>query len=511
MGTMTATQSAILVSVLTLFSKSLGFLREIMIASRFGSGMETDTYFMAMTATVIVVGALGAALNTTLIPIFSEIEERYGKNGKLHYLNNILNIIGLATILMMLIGYVFSPTIVRILAKGFEGEQFDLAVRLNRIGLPLIMFLALTHVLTGLLHSSKIFGPSAVAGIPYNIVFLVYLGIFAKNPRIEQLMIVTVVATFFQLATHLPATRKMGYKFKPNVNFKDPFVRKALVLLLPVLLGSAVQQVNLIIDKRLASTLVKGSISALTYSSRINDMVIAVFIMAITTVVFPMLAEAFAKEDNRQIKTILGDGVGIILLITIPATIGIILLAKPLVYIFFERKAFDAEATLMTSRALIFYSVGLIGASLRLLLNKVYYSLQDTVTPMLNGIAAVVLNVILNFILIGPMGYGGLALATSISTTVTSVFLLVNLRKKIGPIGMKSMIVGFIKKLIAALVMGLAVYLVYYRLGLRFTGKLMTLITFVVSVLVGIITYFAMCKLLRVKELKILFHKIKNR
>lgn len=505
----TLAKSAAMISIMTLISKFLGFLREIKIADRFGSGMETDTYFVAMTATVIIVGTLGSAVNTTLIPIFAEIEEKHGKKGKLIYLNNIVNLVLIITSILMIAGFFFSPLIIKILAKGFKGEQFDLAVKLNRIGLPIVMLLGLTNVLGGLLNSSQIFGPPAVAGIPYNIVFLIYLIFFARNARIETLMIVTVIGTSLQLLTHVPAVKHMGYKFKMKVNLKDPYLKKAMILVMPVLLGSAVQQINVVIDKTLASELVEGSVSALNYASKVNDMVIAVFIMAITTVVFPMLADAFAKNDNKQVKDILSQGMNIIILITVPATIGLILLAKPLIYLFFENNAFDAKATLMTSNALMFYSIGLVGSSLRLMLNRVYYSFQDTTTPMVNGMLSVVVNVVLNLILVRYMAHSGLALATSISATVTTMLLYRNLNKKISKLNTKGLMRCIFKSVISALVMGVVVYLVYYKFGnILPNKKIVQMLNIVLSVVLGALTYFVMCVLLRVEELGLIIKKV---
>jgi len=501
-------QSAAMISIFTLISKALGFIREVMIADKFGSGIETDTYFVAMTATVIIMGTLGAALNTTLIPIFSEIGERYGKHGKLKYLNNILNLVLILTTAIVLLGYIFSPTIIKILAKGFEGEQFELAVSLNRMGLPIAVFLGLTYVFSGLLHSSQIFGPPAISGLPYNFVFILFLLFFAKEASISTLMIVTVIAASTQFAILLPAVRHMGYRYSPKFNLKDQYLKKAMILVFPVLLGSAVQQINVIIDKTIASDLVGGSISALTYASRINEMVIAVFIMAITTVIFPMLSQAFSQENNKRVKEILGQGINIILLITVPATIGLILLAEPLVYLFFERGAFGELATFMTSQALIYYSIGLVGSSLRLMLNKVYYSFQDTLTPMINGIIAVVLNLIFNLILVGSMGHSGLALATSISATLTTIMLFLSLRKKIGKIGLMKYLICFIKTLAASLIMGLVVFLIYYKLGALLPAtKIIQIIILLISVLAGAIAYFSLCIVFKVDELKMIFKK----
>jgi len=501
-------QSAVMISIFTLISKALGFLREVLIARKFGSGMETDTYFVAMTATVIIVGTIGAALNTTLIPIFSDIGERHGRRGKLKYLNNIVNIVFFSSIVIVILGYIFSPIVIKILAKDFVGEQFDLAVSLNRIGIPIAIFLGFSYVFSGYLHSSQIFGPPAIAGLPYNFVFITYLLFFSKTSSISTLMIITVIASSTQFLILLPAVRHSGYRYKLKIDLRDRYLKKAMFLILPVLLGSAVQQINIIIDKTLASGLVEGSISALNYAAKINDMVIAVFIMAITTVIFPMLSKAFYNEDTEKIKDILGQGVNIILLITVPATIGIIILAEPMVYLFFQRGEFSPTATIMTSGALVFYAIGLIGTSLRLMLNKVYYSFQDTLTPMINGGIAVIINLILNLLLIKSMGHRGLALATSISASVTTIMLFLSLRKKIGPIGLTRYLVCFVKTLGASVIMGIVVYLIYFKLGMMLPAiRIVQMLLLLSSVVIGVIVYFVLCMIFKVEELKVIFKR----
>lgn len=499
-------QSAAMIAIFTLISKGLGFLREVMIASKFGSGMETDTYFVAMTATALIMGTLGSALNTTLIPIFSEIGENSGRSGQRKYLNNVLNLVFLITIILGIVAFILSPVMIRIMAKGFEGEQFELAVRLNRIGLPIIIFLGFTYVFSGYLQSRQIFGPHAIMGIPYNFVFLIYLIFFTQKLDICTLMLVSVGASLTQVLIQIPAVRYSGYRYSLNVDMRDPYLKKAMILVLPVLLGSAVRQINGIVDKTLASELVEGSISALTYAARINDLVIAVFVMAITTVIFPMLSQAFSQGDGLQLKRILNQGVNIILLVTVPATIGMILLAEPIIRIFFERNAFDTRATMMTSEALVFYSIGLVGSSLRLMLNKVFYSLQDTRTPMINGGMAVILNIVLNLFFIRSMGHSGLALATSISAIFTTCLLFVDLKRRLGSIGLKGMISTFIKTVFAAGIMGIVVYLIYFRLGAKFIdGKLMDMIMLLLSIGAGVIVYFTLCILFKIEELKTIF------
>lgn len=496
-------KSAAMISIFTLISKFLGFTREMLIASKYGSGYETDTYFVAMTATTIIMTTVGASLNTSLIPVFSEIESIRGKRGKLNFFNNILNVIFFLTVVLALLSFLLSPVIIRILARGFEGEQFELAVKLNRIGLPIIISLGFTYVFSGFLQSSQIFGPSAIMGIPYNFVFIFFLLILADRESIYGLMLASVLASTTQFLIQVPAIRHQGFRYRLYVNFKDKYLKKILSLVIPVLLGSTVQQINTVIDKTLASNLVDGSISALNYAAKMNDVVVSVFIAAITTVVFPMLSKAFAQGDRGAIRSIMEQGINTILIITVPATIGIMVLSEPIVRIFFERGAFDSTATYMTSSALFFYSIGLVGISLRLMLNKVFYSFHDTKTPMINGVISVGLNVVLNLIFVRFMAHRGLALATSISALFTAMLLILNLRKKIGPIGLIGYIKCFLKTLFAASIMGLVVYYVYNGLMLRLDNiRIYELISLLASILAGMLVYFILCISLRVKEVK---------
>jgi len=301
----------------------------------------------------------------------------------------------------------------------------------------------------------------------------------------------------------------MGYSYGLSMDLKDKYLNKALTLTGPVLIGSAVQQINVIIDRTLASGLQEGSISALNYASRVNDLIITVFVMAITTVIFPMLSKAFTKGDTREGKELMGEGINIILIITVPATIGIVILAEPAIKVFFQRGAFDEVATYMTSQALIYYSLGLVGSSLRLMLNKVFYSVQDTTTPMINGMIAVGINVALNYALIGYMGHAGLALATSISATITTILLFIDLRKKLGKIGLKKYLVCFLKTLAASIVMGLAVYLVYFGLtGLLPNMFIVELLILILSVAVGVGIYFILCSIFKIKEMRIIMKRL---
>lgn len=506
------TKSALIIIIFTLGSKFLGFFREVLIASKYGSGMQTDTFFVAMTATSLVTGFLTSAISTTFIPVLSEIESKEGKKGKVEHANNMINVIFAISIILVTGGWLAAPVIVKLLAKGFQGDQFDLAVQLTRIGLPMILFGGIIGVFTGYLQSEQRFTSSAAVGFPYNFIYIFFLLFLSGKFGIKGLMVTAVIAVASKFIIQIPEARSSGYKYMFKLDLKDKYIRNVILLSLPVLVGVAINDLNAIVDRTLASELVSGSISALNYANRLNNLILGVFISAITTVIFPLLSKESNSDNIPGMKKIMSYGINLILLITVPATVGLIVLATPIVEIAFQRGAFDATATLMTSQALIFYSIGLIAMALRLMLTRVYYSLQDTKTPMVNGAISVVFNIVLNLILVKFMAHSGLALATSVATTIGTILLLYGLKKKIGPLGTKGYITAFIKVGIASGVMGIVAYLIYHGIY-RVLGisKLYNLISLLVAVGFGIIVYLVLCYVFGVDEVRIGVGKVGER
>ncbi|MCG4584510.1 murein biosynthesis integral membrane protein MurJ, partial [Anaerosalibacter bizertensis] len=222
-----AAKSAAMIMFFTLASKFLGFVREVLIANKFGSGWETDTYFIAMTATTMVMTMVGTAINTTVIPLFSEIEIKHGKDRKIDYMNNILNVVFFLAIILIVLGWILSPTIIKIIARGFKGEQFDLAVKLNRVGLPIILFMGITFIFKGFLESSESFAAPAAMSLPFNLIYIVFLLGFSNKYGIVALMVASVIATLSQVIIQLPSAKKIGYKYKFKINLKDRYLKKA--------------------------------------------------------------------------------------------------------------------------------------------------------------------------------------------------------------------------------------------------------------------------------------------
>lgn len=507
-----AAKSALMISMLTLGSKFLGFIREMLIAAKFGSGMETDTFFVALTATSLITTLLTTAISTTFVPVLTEIEEFEGKEGKIKHTSNMINITLAVAAVLIAIAWFFAPLIIRLTAKGFEGEQFDLAVKLMRIGLPMILFSGVIGSFTGFLHSERRHISSAAIGFPMNIVYIVFLLVFSTKYGITGLMVAAVIATASQFLIQVPEAKRAGFKYSPIFDPKDIYVRRVLQLSIPVLIGVAINDLNAIVNRTMASDLVDGSISALNYGDKLNALVQGVFIVAITTVIFPILAKEANQGRIDRMKKVMGEGINLVLLITIPATVGIIVLAQPIVEVAFERGEFTAADTIMTKQALIFYSLGLVAMGMRLLITRVYYSLHNTRTPMINGALSVGFNILLNLILIRFMAHAGLAFATSISVTVATLILFYGLKKRIGSLGTFGYIKTGIKSLAASAPMGVVAYLVYNVLhSILGSSSIFNLIALVAAVGAGAIVYYILCYLFKVEQVRDLTEKVLQR
>lgn len=507
-----AAKAVLIMIIFTFGSKILGFIREQLIAAKFGSDARTDTFFIAISAVSLFTSMIASSVSTTMIPVLSEVDMKEGKKGKREHTNNLLNIVVLISIVVMILAWVLAPIIMKILAAGFGDDQFKQAVLMMRIGLPAIIFAGIVGVFRGYLQSELMFTESALSNFPYNftyIFFLVFLSVFFG---LKGLMVTSVLAVIAQITIQIPGIRKTGYRYKYILDFKDKYTKKTIYLIPPILGSVVINDINKIIDKSLGSTLEGGSISALNYASRLDGLTTGIFIAAIMTVVYPMLSNEANKENKEGLKKVISRSINIILLIIIPATIGMILLANPVVRVAFQRGEFDPTATYMTAGALVFYSVGLIGTAFKSLLTRVYYSLHDTKTPMINSVIAVGINVVFNFILIGSMAHKGLALATSISAIITSLFLLYGLQKKIGSFGLSKSVKCGLKSLIASIVMGVAVYFLHGTLDVYLSsGTIQELLALIISAGVGVLIYFILVYLFKVEEIDWVVGVIKSK
>lgn len=497
----------------TLLAKILGFGRELALASVYGASGVSDAFLVAMNIPAVIFQAIGTSLGTAFIPLYCEVNSNKGDKDANLYTNNILNIVVLICIVLSILGAIFTKQVVKVFAMGFEGETLRLAVYYTRVLILGLAFLGISYIMMAFLQVKEKFVIAGLMPIPYNILIITSIFLSSTiNPNI--LPWGTLFGLSLQFVFLYPFARQKGFRYKPYINISDEHVKKMLWLIMPVLIGVAVNQINTIVDRTIASTLVEGSISALNYATKLNQFVMGMFIVSISSVVYPMLSKLSTENNREKFNETIAKSVNTVTLLVIPISAGAIVLAEPIVRLLFQRGEFDERATYMTAIALTFYSIGMIGYGLRDILGKVFYSLQDTRTPMVNGVIAMVLNITLNilFVKFTNMQIAGLAFATSISALVTIILLFINLKIKIGQFGGKQILSVMIKSIVSALIMAVVAKLAYNLLfGILGEGFIQEALTFIVAVAVGALTYGGAIIILKVEEVNLILDKFKEK
>jgi len=459
----TLSKAAGAVSGMTLLSRIFGFVRDVFIAMAFGSSSAADAFFVAFRIPNMQRRVLGeGAVSSAFIPVFSETLAQNGKQAAQELTANIFNILLILLSAASLILFFFSPAVITIFAPGFldDPEKFKLTVDLTRWMAPYLFFIGLAAFSMGILNSLKVFALPAATPILQNVSMIT--AILVIVPQMDEpivgLAIGVVIGGALQVLIQFPTIVKNGYGWKKRLHVKQPEVIKIAKLMGPAILGLAVYELNLMVDTLLASTLAEGSISYLYYGNRLVQLPLGVFAVALAVVLLPTLSGHAAKGELKELVKTLSFSIRLILYITIPATIGLIILREPIVNTLWERGEFLHTSTQGTAVALLYYSIGLCAYSGIKIIAPAFYSLQDTKTPAKIGIYSMVLNIVLNLVLMGPLQHGGLALATSLSALFNVVVLTNFLRKRLGLLGGRKILSSTIKMSIAAGAMGIIIY-----------------------------------------------------
>ncbi len=497
--------------IATIIAKVLGFGRELVLASSYGASMYSDVYLTAMNIPVVIFATIGGALGTTFIPMYFEVNNNLGEKKALSYTNNVFNIVIIMCIVLAILGFIFTEQLVKVFAIGFEGKTLKIAIDFTRITIIGIVFTGLSYVMTAYLQIKNNFAVPGFISVPKNIIIIISIILSVKyNPYI--MIWGTLLGLASEFLFQLPFAIKSGYKYQPYINIKDKYIKKMSLLIGPVLIGVAVNQVNAMVDRTLASTLVEGSISALNYANKLNGFVIALFITSIGAVIYPMLSRLSSEDNKEKFTSSVVQSINSVILLVIPISVVAMVLATPIVKLLFQRGEFDARATSMTSIALIMYSIGMVAFGLRDILGKVFYALQDTKTPMINGAIAMIMNIVLNIILVKYLQLAGLALATSISAIICIFLLFGSLKKKMGYFGQDKIIKTMIKSVISAAVMGIVTHFAYDMISnLLGVGFVKEAISLVVSIGIGAITYAILVVVLKVDEVNVVTTMMKKK
>lgn len=493
------------VTLVTLVSKVLGFFREILIANQYGSSAEADVFFM-VTGLIALVGMLFTdSISTTFVPILSDINIAQGREGKIRHTNNLVNLLSIVMVFISILTVVFAPYIVSVAAIGFSGEQFNSAVKFLRIGTPMMVLSSVVGVFTGFLQSERRHLSYSAIGIPFNLIYIIYLVILSDTYGVEGLMYASVFAVLIQILFLAPTLRSRGYRYSFHVDPRDSYVWKTIKLSGPVMIGFAVSDISNFVERTIASTLPVGSISYLNYGEKIRALIVSVFVFAILNVIYPPLSEAASEDDFSQFKKIMATGVNLTLIVAIPATIVLFAYSQPIIRVLFQRGEFTSVDTEMTSTILMLYSLGLMFEGVRHVFVRAYYAIQNTKTPFIVSVATGGLTILFSLVLMRSLGVFGLALAKTLAFIMTSVLIFFLLRKRLDGIGAMSYLKTGIKILIAsgvALIVSKGIYALLFNLLLSLQEGVRTFLSLGVSLSISFIVYIVLSYLLGVSEIR---------
>lgn len=496
----------ILLMVIALFTKSIGFFRELTLSYVYGASSISDAYLVSMTIPGVIFSFVAAGLSAGYIPMYSQLIQKEGEEKANLFTSNLVNVLLVICTIIVIFGNVFANEIVRIFAVGFEGEIFDLAVSFTRVSLFAIYFSGLIAVFSSFLHMKKSYIVPALFGLPLNIIVILSIILSVYLGKMT-LSVGFVLAVASQLVLTVPLLRKMKYKHKFIIDLKDHNLLTMIKRSLPVIVGVSVNQINILVDKTLASLIVVGGISALNYSSKLNGLIQGIVVTTIITVIYPQISRFIAEKKTDDFLKTVSESITLMNILVTPAIVGMVIFSSPMVNAIYGRGSFNLNALQMTSSSLIFYSIGMIGIGLREIMTRVFYSMNDSKTPVINATIGMVLNIVLNIILSKYLGIGGLALATSISAMFTTSLLFISFRKKMGMFSLKHISISFLKILFASLMMGLLAKLSFDLLSITISQNLSLL----VAIVIGAVSYFVIIYFMKIEDVDVFVEAIKRK
>ncbi len=506
----TVARAAGVILAISIIGRLLGFVREQVIAARFGTSMLTDSYLMAFTLPNLIYVIIGGALATALIPIFTELMVRSGRQAASRMTSTIINVSVLGMVLLCGLGIWAAPILIAGIAPGFSGETRLLTIELSRIMFPCILFMALSLLLGGILNSLKNFAVPAFTSVAFSALIIAAVYLLVPFWGIYGLAAGTLAGCMAQVLIQIPALKKLGVSYHLEIDLSHPGVRKVWELMAPAMIGISINQLYITIDRILASGLIEGSISALNFANRLMFLPYNLFVTAINTAVFPTLSEQAAEKDYESMGRTTVFGLNLIAFFTLPAAVGLFVLGEPLVRLLFEHGAFDVRSTQMTVFALNFYLIGLYSQGAYNIMNRTFFALQDTITPVKISLFTVFLNLVFCLILIKPLAHGGLALATSIAATCNMIIVYYFLRRRISTLPEKQLFSTLGKIILSALVMGTVVYTanLYLEGFWDFTSTKNQLLHAGICILLGIFTYSVVVLQMRIEEVDYIKNRI---
>ncbi len=512
--TRTVAKAAAFLMAANLISRILGFLRESLVAGLFGKNNLTDAFNTAFILPDLLYWLLvGGVLSSAFIPVVSDYIAKGKSDEGWRIISSVVNIIFLALSSLTVVGLILTPQFVRLQVPGFDAQTIALTIHLTRIILIQPLILALSGLTMGILNAHKIFWPSALGSVLYNASIIIFGTLFTlMGLGISGFAFGVVLGAAANFAVQLPALRRIGMKYHPIIEWHHPGVRRIALLAVPIVLSYTLNQLQVIVNSHLGSSLPAGSLTAVWQSYRLYQLPVGIFALAIAVAVFPTLTEQAALHQWEDFKATSSSALRTIIFITLPISVGMIVLRFPLIRVLFQHGHFTAADTAATAIPLLYFAVGIVAQSMIQILPRMFYALQDTWTPVILGLVAMGVNILAMILLVKPLAHGGLAFATSISALVNMILLIYVLRRRLGTMDGRRLLVTLVKSLTASLVMGAAVWgwsaWITRVLGYGTGASILVLFT---GTSLGALVFAVLARIMRMEEFKQVWRLVERR
>lgn len=506
-------KSAMVLTLVNAFSIVFSFVMEAVFAVYYGTSYQADAYTVAVSLPVTLFAVINVAIQTVIIPLYSKLYYKESKKSADSFISDFLTVLCIFTAIVVVIFEVFTDAVVYAFSPGLNSQTHKLAVELTRIIVPTIVFSQIINVNNGVLNSNKSFALPALTSNIQNVIFVLAVISLHNKFGIFAAIFGNFAGIFLSLLYSI-AIRRKYYKYKFRFSLSDPSLKSAVGMTGPVFLGIGAAEINKLIDGMIASFLVTGSIASLNYASKLTSAVSTLLISGVSTVIYPQMARQAAKDDNEGMAETLNLAISFFILILFPLILGGYVLRNEIISIVFMRGAFDEESVSSIAPLFVCYMVCLFFTALRQASSRLFYSLEDSKTPMYNSLIGIGINIVLNLILAKFLGALGLALATTVSTAVIAFLILKTAKKRLSGLKYKKSFILGVKSGTSAGLM-LAVLMILknplQKIGFFGAGIKGTFLYTLIMVLIGAAVYLAGLLIFKTSEIKIILSMIRGR
>jgi putative peptidoglycan lipid II flippase len=515
-------RSAGLIGIATITSRILGLVRDRVLAHFFGAGDAMDAYNVAARIPNLVRDLFAeGAMSAAFVPTFTRELTTRGKEHAWRLGSQTLNALFVVTGLIVVLGIVFAWPLSTFYAGSFEEVpgKLTLTASLTRIMFPFLTLVAVGVAMMGMLNSLGRFFLPALSPAMFNVAIILSALLIAPLAArfgiapIYAIAVGTLLGGLGQIALLWPILRGEGFRHHWRLDFRDPALREVLVLMGPGTIGIAATQINLLVNTILATGQGTGAVSWLNYAFRLMYLPIGLFGVSIATAALPDISRHAASKSTEDFRQTISFGLRMMLMLNVPACVGLVALAAPIVGLILESGAFTETDTIATAGALVYYAPGLLGYSAVKIVTPGFYALRDARTPVLVSMLAIFTNLVLNVSLVQVLGYLGLALGTGLAALVNAAVLLALLRRRLGGLDERRLVIAFVKIALASVVMGLAAWSVELALwsivpGTRWLPRGIRVVS---AIVVALVVLAGAARVLRIQEFEEAFRRVFQR